>query len=121
MWAAMINYRVPRLPLLAIFGYVGFEATLFPFQWQTKSNRFFWREALLAIEAKPLGVVFFAVPRLVAFEVPRLHEVSAVRKGHARYSLFGWWLVEDAPHAPHALLGRSPAAVPRVLLVAKRL
>ncbi|CAJ1406844.1 unnamed protein product [Effrenium voratum] len=47
---------------------------------------------------------------LVAFEVPRLHEVSAVRKGHARYSLFGWWLVEDAPHAPHAQSLKRPAA-----------
>ncbi|CAJ1365176.1 unnamed protein product [Effrenium voratum] len=49
---------------------------------------------------------------LVAFEVPRLHEVSAVRKGHARYSLFGWWLVEDAPHAPHA----TEVPIPRAWL-----
>lgn len=29
---------------------------------------------------------------LVAFEVPRLHAVRALRGRRPRYSLFGWWL-----------------------------
>ncbi|CAE6920646.1 unnamed protein product [Symbiodinium sp. CCMP2592] len=33
---------------------------------------------------------------LVVFEVPRLHSVEAVHGARARYSLFGWWLLEDA-------------------------
>lgn len=33
---------------------------------------------------------------LVAFEVPRLHAVRALRGRRPRYSLFGWWLQPGA-------------------------
>ena len=45
------------------------------------------------------GMPSYHVPEfntLVVFEVPRLHSVEAVHGARARYSLFGWWLLEDA-------------------------
>lgn len=61
---------------------------------------------------------------LVAFQVPRRHEVAAVKApaGRARLSIFGWWLLEDSgtskasPRASRAsaprpkALRRKPAA-----------
>eukprot|EP00913_Durusdinium_trenchii_P010472 g9819.t1 len=55
---------------------------------------------------------------LVAFEVPHLHAVEKVKKGQKRYSIFGWWLVEDAPKRPAAL--KRPAAMKRPAAAAKR-
>lgn len=53
---------------------------------------------------------------MVVFNVPRMHEVTAVRAppGVLRHSIFGWWLVEAKPSArkmPVASRGLQAAAI----------
>lgn len=80
-----------------------------------------WKSAFggefVDLEAKNRHVPEFNT--LVAFQVPRRHEVAAVKAppGNARLSIFGWWLVEgSSPHGAQARPGkdavrRKPAAV----------
>eukprot|EP00928_Gymnodinium_smaydae_P039998 TRINITY_DN27204_c0_g1_i1.p1 TRINITY_DN27204_c0_g1~~TRINITY_DN27204_c0_g1_i1.p1 ORF type:complete len:350 (-),score=72.27 TRINITY_DN27204_c0_g1_i1:312-1361(-) len=51
---------------------------------------------------------------LVAFEVPRLHEVAPVRAppGCERLSLFGWWMLAETQAAKAARGGSSQEATP---------
>lgn len=52
---------------------------------------------------------------LVAFEVPRMHEVTAVcaADGFSRHSIFGWWLEKDKkPPRGRAATKKRPAAAP---------
>eukprot|EP00747_Dinoflagellata_sp_TGD_P074807 gnl/TRDRNA2_/TRDRNA2_158470_c0_seq1.p1 gnl/TRDRNA2_/TRDRNA2_158470_c0~~gnl/TRDRNA2_/TRDRNA2_158470_c0_seq1.p1 ORF type:complete len:368 (-),score=64.69 gnl/TRDRNA2_/TRDRNA2_158470_c0_seq1:85-1188(-) len=48
---------------------------------------------------------------LIAFEVPRMHEVSAVccPPAMARYSIFGWWLLEEKEARAAKAAGKAKA------------
>ncbi|CAE7226674.1 unnamed protein product [Symbiodinium pilosum] len=48
---------------------------------------------------------------LVVFEVPRLHSVEAVHGLHARYSLFGWWLLEDTPKRRRKVMRKPSSSI----------